>query len=847
MFKKFLSMLFCIMLIFSIMPTIPVSAINVGEYTIYIGEQMTISAAHALTGADIMGGSTMWYTDDVSVDIVRTDSWSREAVIKGVYPTGNYPVRVMYDFTEIKPSGFYYNGTLTWKVYVKCPHYLFKAGVVTKQPTASEEGRIRYDCAQYRCDYSKVETIPALGHKDFTGLEFADAAFDYDGTEKEITVNSLPEGASVTYTSDTADENKATDAGVYKIKATVSAPDYNDWVKEATLTIKPKNLSVSDVSAKDKTYDGTKKAEILTGDLNGIVGDDEVSIASVTGEFEQMDIGNDIPVEVTDIVLGGKDKDNYTLTKPTGLKANITKAPVSVKAKDVTITQGTAIPALTYIITSGQLFGTDEITGAPATTATGTKLGTFDITKGTLAVGANYDLTFTKGTLTVVDKIPQNISVSEITEKTYGDSFFVVTVTPDATSQLTAFTFESSDTDVAEIAADGTVTIKAAGETDITVKQAGNDEYAAFEKSQKLVVNQKAITVTSVNADEKTAVLEGVLAEDAAVVLDYGKLNIEVTEAASDTTSNVTLTNFVLTGEKAANYRVTTENVAAVISNENIVTVTITADNGTVTGAGKYIKGSDVTASATPNSGYKFSGWYVNDTSVSTETTYTFTADADTELVAKFARRSSGGGGGGSLYHTVKFDTDGGSAVSSQRVKRGNTVKAPDAPVKEGYDFGGWYTDKELTAEYDFEAKVTKSMTLYAKWTETDKTRSQIILTIGDKKAKVFGETKVNDVAPQIVNQRTMLPARFVAENLGATVTWEEALPDVVVITKDDVEIVIYIGEDYASVNGEKVKLDSPAFIENDRTYTPVRFISEELGADVVWKEASNEVIITVK
>ena len=47
----------------------------------------------------------------------------------------------------------------------------------------------------------------------------------------------------------------------------------------------------------------------------------------------------------------------------------------------------------------------------------------------------------------------------------------------------------------------------------------------------------------------------------------------------------------------------------------------------------------------------------------------------------------------------------------------------------------------------------------------------------------------------------------------------------------------ITIGAAYSSVNGESIKLDSPAFIENDRTYTPIRFISEQLGADVDWNK----------
>ena len=59
------------------------------------------------------------------------------------------------------------------------------------------------------------------------------------------------------------------------------------------------------------------------------------------------------------------------------------------------------------------------------------------------------------------------------------------------------------------------------------------------------------------------------------------------------------------------------------------------------------------------------------------------------------------------------------------------------------------------------------------------------------------------------------------------------------------VEIIIYIGNNKAYVNGEEMALDSPAFIENDRTYCPVRFICEKLGASVEWNNDTREVVIT--
>lgn len=81
---------------------------------------------------------------------------------------------------------------------------------------------------------------------------------------------------------------------------------------------------------------------------------------------------------------------------------------------------------------------------------------------------------------------------------------------------------------------------------------------------------------------------------------------------------------------------------------------------------------------------------------------------------------SSGGGGsyggGGSSSYTVKFDTNGGLTIANQYVKKNGYVEEPKNPTKYGYEFIGWYTDKELTEEYDFDTKVTESFTLYAKW-----------------------------------------------------------------------------------------------------------------------------------
>ncbi len=69
-----------------------------------------------------------------------------------------------------------------------------------------------------------------------------------------------------------------------------------------------------------------------------------------------------------------------------------------------------------------------------------------------------------------------------------------------------------------------------------------------------------------------------------------------------------------------------------------------------------------------------------------------------------------------SQAHRVKFDTQGGSSIDNQTPASGSTVAKPADPTREGYTFGGWYTDAACTKAYDFSAAVTADMTLYAKW-----------------------------------------------------------------------------------------------------------------------------------
>lgn len=71
------------------------------------------------------------------------------------------------------------------------------------------------------------------------------------------------------------------------------------------------------------------------------------------------------------------------------------------------------------------------------------------------------------------------------------------------------------------------------------------------------------------------------------------------------------------------------------------------------------------------------------------------------------------------VTYKVTFDAKGhGTAPAAQDVKSGEKAQNPGNLTAEGWTFGGWFTDEDCTAEYDFTKEVTSSFTLYAKWTE---------------------------------------------------------------------------------------------------------------------------------
>ena len=100
------------------------------------------------------------------------------------------------------------------------------------------------------------------------------------------------------------------------------------------------------------------------------------------------------------------------------------------------------------------------------------------------------------------------------------------------------------------------------------------------------------------------------------------------------------------------------------------------------------------------------------------------------------------------------------------------------------------------------------------------------------------------ETPPVVEEGRTLVPMRFLFEQMGESVTWDDATQTATVRGSNDV-VSFSIDNTTAKVNGTDKKMDVPARLINSKTMVPLRFLSEELGYNVEWDEEHNMAIIT--
>lgn len=99
------------------------------------------------------------------------------------------------------------------------------------------------------------------------------------------------------------------------------------------------------------------------------------------------------------------------------------------------------------------------------------------------------------------------------------------------------------------------------------------------------------------------------------------------------------------------------------------------------------------------------------------------------------------------------------------------------------------------------------------------------------------------DVPPMVQNGRTMVPMRAIFEALGAVVHWDQATRTVRAYRREDA-IVLEVDHGRAWINGPRRAMDAPPLIQRDRTLVPLRFVAESLGATVDWNSQTRTVTV---
>ena len=234
-----------------------------------------------------------------------------------------------------------------------------------------------------------------------------------------------------------------------------------------------------------------------------------------------------------------------------------------------------------------------------------------------------------------------------------------------------------------------------------------------------------------------------------------------------------------------------------------------------------------------------------------------FAATCEVNVNRKHSSGSSSGGGGGSSVTkygvTISDSKNGAVTASAAKAETGDKViLTPKAD--EGYaldkitakDKDG--KEVKLKAEKDGTYSFTMpkgGVTVDTTFKQAEGTASTdkpaaatktIILQIGSTAVIVDDQAIINDVAPVIRNDRTLVPIRVITEALGGQVAWNEAAKEVT-LTVNGKEIKMTIGKAL-----EKYGV-APVII-GGRTFVPVRFVADELGAVTTWDDATKTVTI---
>lgn len=179
------------------------------------------------------------------------------------------------------------------------------------------------------------------------------------------------------------------------------------------------------------------------------------------------------------------------------------------------------------------------------------------------------------------------------------------------------------------------------------------------------------------------------------------------------------------------------------------------------------------------------------------------------------------------------------------------SVDTTGADVRNGKATISVYSDRETTADIVVVVKAGAAIyagTLeYTFGTEDPLADRTVVMTIGSTEYVVNNNIVTGDAAPFVdSNWRTMVPLRALAESFDAEVNWDNDARTVTINYDANTQIVMTIGEETYTVNGEEMTMDTAPVIQGDRTYVPIRFAAQGMGFSVTPLYDSNGLTASV-
>lgn len=432
-------------------------------------------------------------------------------------------------------------------------------------------------------------------------------------------------------------------------------------------------------------------------------------------------------------------------------------------------------------------------------------------------------------------------------------------VTLTAATPVSGVTYQWQKDGVAiEGATKATYTVKNVADSgSYTVKITDTEKKTAVSNATAISITKKEVAVPTVESQTYNGT---VLKADVTATADY-----DVTKNGGG--KNAGVYDVILTLKDADNYKWADSEEAAKTIPFTVAPkkVELTVDNSTLKGAGSVtftvdgVCEGDVAKVVCNVDSIKVEGLKASLPNATME--YTFTTDMGgnyepASCVVSVTRRKSGSSSSDTSAPTYGVSTgkteNGEISVTPAKAEAGETVTIKATPDS-GYQLDKMTVkDKNNSTvklkkvnenEYTFTmpvGKVSVDATFVQKDAADDSNAAEagktIKLQIGSRIVNVDNEAVIYDAAPVIRNDRTLVPIRIITEALGGKVDWNGATKEVT-LSINDKEIKMTIGKTLEKYGVAPVIIDG-------RTFVPVRFVADELGANVAWDDATKTVTI---